>query len=318
MLFEYHDLKARNPYLGLALDESLCLHLARNKLSMPFQGGFRLWSSPYSVILGRTCKVQEVLSYPPLFSSEAHAARRYKYKNTPFLQGALALCRRLSGGGTVLHGPGNLNYTIFLSLNAYPQMYPLKHSYNVLLNILKDALQAQNIACTLAGLSDLALIEKDGTLRKISGNAQFRRRQILVFHGTLITRKEIISKMKKYLSHPPKEPGYRSGRKHKDFMGYLPPSFDFAAFYNYFSKRIRELGGKNESLALLSLEQKRSVYALARRIAQKQYSHPEWILKGHNIRSLSQESDAWELDPASFSSISIKKTTAPESKKVIA
>ena len=302
MLFEHHDLKPRNPYLGLALDESLCLHLARKQLAMPFRGGFRLWSSPYAVVLGRTSKIQEVLAHPPLFSNEVLEAHSYRCQNGLGAQTAPRLCRRLSGGGTVLHGPGNLNYSIFLSLEAYPQMYSLKYSYNVLLNILKDALQAQNIACTAAGLSDLALIEKDGSLRKISGNAQFRRRQVLVFHGTLITRKEIISKMKKYLAHPPEEPEYRLGRKHGDFMGCLPPSFDFAAFYNCFSRRIRELGSKRESLALvsLSLEQRRSVYALAHRIARRQYMHPEWILKGRNIAVLKQEGGAWELDPASF------------------
>ena len=314
MLFEHLDLKPRNPYLGLALDESLCLHLARNDPSMPFQGGFRLWCSPYAIVLGRTCKLQEALSYSsPFFNG----MQNHHDQNCPDQEDAPPLCRRLSGGGTVLHGPGNLNYSIFLSLEAYPKMYFLKHSYTVLLNILKDALQAQNIACTLAGLSDLALIEEDGTLRKISGNAQFRRRQVLVFHGTLITRKEVITKMKKYLSHPPREPGYRLGRKHQDFMGWLPPSFDFAAFYNYFSKRIRGLNAQREELSLipLSSEHKRSVYALARRIAQKQYSHPEWILKGHNIRSLSQGSTAWELDPASFSSMTRTRVGA---KKVLA
>ena len=295
MLFEHLDLKARNPYLGLAIDESLCLHLAHERLHMPFRGGLRLWTNPYAIILGRTSKMQDLRAPPPLFANEKLGFSKsvpssYRYKNTLHPQASPPLCRRLSGGGAVLHGPGNLNYSIFLSLKAYPQMYPLRYSYNSILHILKNALQAQNIACTLAGSSDLAMIEKDGTLRKISGNAQFRRKGVLVFHGTLITRKEIITKMKKYLSHPPEEPEYRLGRKHRDFMASLPPFFDFAAFYNYFSQRVQKLLNvdkeRNPAIISLSPEEKHSVYALSRRLAQKRYLDPKWILEGRSISSL--------------------------------
>ncbi len=278
MLFEHIDLKPRNPYLGLALDEAFCLYLSRNNgtmsnsSSMPFQGGFRLWTSPYSAILGRSCKVDETIRFP----LEASFSRNIFVTNEAGER--VPLCRRLSGGGTVLHGAGILNYSIFLSLKSYPKIFSLKYSYNILLSIVKEALQAQNIACKIAGLSDIVLIEKNGTLRKVSGNAQFRRKGILVFHGSLVIRKEMINMIEDYLSHPPQEPNYRSSRKHTDFLGYLGLSFDFAAFYKFFSKKIGELNNKTEPVTSLSPEQKSLVYNIARRIAIDNYMRPEWIL----------------------------------------
>ncbi len=273
MLFEHHDLKPRNPYLSLALDEALCMYLACKDGTMPFHGGLRLWTNPYAIILGRTCKPQKVI----------HSQSPQSISDISTSSPTLPICRRLSGGGTVLHGPGNLNYSVFLSLEHYPEMYNLKHSYNVLLNMIKDALGAQGIDCIIKGQSDLVLLRQDGSLRKISGNAQFRRYNILVLHGTLITRLEFISQVKKYLAHPPKEPLYRAGRKHEDFIGHLPSSFDFSAFYLYFSKRLIQLT-KGQSLIPLTASQRHFIYRQTHRLVNKQYTKQEWIFEGKTLQ----------------------------------
>src|SRR5262249_36514773 len=63
-----------------------------------------------------------------------------------------------------------------------------------------------------AGISDLAL---GG--RKFSGNAQQRKRGHLLHHGTLLYAFDV-GRIARYLRLPPRQPEYRAGRSHRDFL----------------------------------------------------------------------------------------------------
>ena len=62
------------------------------------------------------------------------------------------------------------------------------------------------------GLSDLVYAGK-----KIMGSSMFRSRHYLLFQGSILfdSKVEIISS---YLEHPSKEPEYRKGKAHQDFL----------------------------------------------------------------------------------------------------
>ena len=265
--FELLDLKPRNPFLSLALDEALCRYVAQ----VGAAGGLRLWSNPTSIILGRTCEARHNLEDPEALL--ALAQRRSVWNAGP------VLCRRASGGGTVLHGPGNLNYSVFVSLNRYPGLYALRDSYQRLLEMVRSALEAQGITATMRGQSDLVILDADGVERKISGNAQFRKHGVLVFHGTLITRSELIESISVNLKHPPKEPDYRAGRTHRSFLGSLPDSFDISVFYNCFSREFQQLLGVDR-LRVLSENDRLAVYRGARNLVKVAYANRDWILNG--------------------------------------
>ena len=66
------------------------------------------------------------------------------------------------------------------------------------------------------GISDLVLGE-----RKFSGNSLRLKRANLLYHGTILYdfRLEWISR---YLAMPPREPDYRKGRPHEEFLTNLP------------------------------------------------------------------------------------------------
>ena len=68
----------------------------------------------------------------------------------------------------------------------------------------------------LQGTSDLTLND-----RKFSGNAQQRKRTHLLHHGTLLYAFETAS-LARYLKPPPRQPAYRGGRAHADFVTNLP------------------------------------------------------------------------------------------------
>jgi hypothetical protein len=65
---------------------------------------------------------------------------------------------------------------------------------------------------TLEGHTDLAL---EG--RKFSGNAQRRKRSVLLFHGTVLHHFDL-TQLARFLRFPSAQPDYRAGRPHLDFV----------------------------------------------------------------------------------------------------
>ncbi|MBI3395500.1 MAG: lipoate--protein ligase family protein [Spirochaetia bacterium] len=279
MVFEFLDLKPRNPFFSLALDQALCEYMGLVK-PRAFKAGIRLWTNPPAVVLGRTDSVTDNVTDDLI----AHARQGAQKPG----RGLPVLCRRVSGGGTVLHGPGNLNFTVFLPLAGFPHLFSVTRSYEVILELIQKALYAQSIDVRREGKSDLVL-SGGATARKISGNAQFRKHGIIVHHGTLITRPELVGSVSKFLRHPPREPDYRGGRTHESFLGSLPDSFDDVAFYQCLSSELRHFAAAGEVTPLPSLERHR-IGTMARKLVKNTYAHPAWIFDARSP----------ELDPAAF------------------
>ena len=65
------------------------------------------------------------------------------------------------------------------------------------------------------GISDLAVED-----RKVGGSCVYRARDLLYCATTLLCD-PALGAIERYLRHPPREPEYRRGRKHRDFLGSL-------------------------------------------------------------------------------------------------
>jgi lipoate-protein ligase A len=122
--------------------------------------------------------------------------------------------RRFSGGGTVILGPGCLNYALALPLVSQPRLADVAASFQLLLGRIVTALAVPRLA--IEGRTDLTL---DG--RKVSGNAQRRGRRALLHHGTLLYDFDP-ALATRYLKEPARRPAYREERGHAAFMGNLP------------------------------------------------------------------------------------------------
>ncbi len=121
--------------------------------------------------------------------------------------------RRCSGGGTVVQGPGCLNYGLALPIGLDPDLESITGANRWIMERQRRALAGLlpgNV--TIEGHTDLAL---DG--RKFSGNAQRRKRSALLFHGTFLHRFEL-PLISRWLAFPSAQPGYRSSRDHLDFV----------------------------------------------------------------------------------------------------
>lgn len=125
--------------------------------------------------------------------------------------------RRPSGGLTVVLGPGCLMWSVVVHQPARPASIEAIHT--AILGPLVTALRAVGAPVALRGSSDLAL-GSDAAARKVSGNALRVRRHGLLYHGTLLDAFDL-DLVGRVLRHPPREPAYRAGRPHGDFLANL-------------------------------------------------------------------------------------------------
>lgn len=262
-MFVLRDSKARNPWLNLAIDEAICQYFGRSE----FPGLVRLWLGAPAICLGRTDDVHK--NTPPELTADA-TARKLLWKNR------VNLMRRASGGGTVLHGPGNWNYSIFLSLEKFPQVYPVKQSYEVFLGMVTRALKSQ-ATVQQAGQSDLVIGMGDAT-KKISGNSQFRKFGICAHHGTLLADPGLIDSIARLLPHPPKEPDYRSRRTHSEFLGSLPVDFSVERFFDSLTEQVATF--VDQPARSLGKVDTKNIFQLAAKLTKKIYTKRSWILEG--------------------------------------
>jgi lipoate-protein ligase A len=189
------DLTLTSPAENLACDEALldsCEAGAADEI-------LRFWEPrEYFVVVGYSNKV----------ATEVNVAA-CEARDVPIL-------RRCSGGGTVLQGPGCLNYALLLRIEASDPLHSISAANRFIMERNRAALESRlQRQVTVEGHTDLAL----GGL-KFSGNSQRRRRRFLLFHGTFLLDLDI-ARLEALLPPPSKQPDYRRHRSHADFLANL-------------------------------------------------------------------------------------------------
>lgn len=128
-------------------------------------------------------------------------------------QQSIPVLRRCTGGGTVLQGPGCLNYSLLLRLDGMHAFRNISTTNDFIMGRHRDALTALLRArVKQQGHTDLAI----GGL-KFSGNAQRRSKNFLLFHGCFLLHLDI-DLVEKALNRPSRQPEYRLNRSHTDFL----------------------------------------------------------------------------------------------------
>ena len=125
------------------------------------------------------------------------------------------IVKRAGGGGTVLLHPG----VVVLSYGAWVRDRFENSRYFSLLNsaLIESLAQMWTLTSDLTqrGISDICLGSK-----KVAGTSLFRSRNYLLYQVSVLVdaRKDEIEK---YLDHPSREPEYRKGKPHADFVAGL-------------------------------------------------------------------------------------------------
>ncbi len=148
MLLIHHT--HHDPYFNIALEEYL-LHNQPREVIM-------LWWSEPSVIIGKHQNALAEVNYPFVMRN-----------NIPVI-------RRLSGGGTVFHAPGNLNFSFIFKGEPGNLVNFRKHTAPVI-----AFLNELGVDATFAGKNDI----RAGNL-KVSGNAEHVYKDRVLHHGTLL------------------------------------------------------------------------------------------------------------------------------------
>lgn len=188
----YLELTFADAAQNLACDEALL------EIFEQSHGGgelLRLWHpDQYFVVLGHGNKWREEVD------ASACAAN------------GIPVLRRCSGGGAVLQGPGCFNYSLILRQDNIAGA-GVRAAFEFVLARHRSCLEPLiGGAVSIRGISDLTLGE-----RKFSGNAQYRKRQYVLVHGTFLLDFDLRS-MEKVLKIPTKQPDYRRQRRHNDFL----------------------------------------------------------------------------------------------------
>jgi lipoate---protein ligase len=192
MEFAWMDTSTSDPREQLGLDQQL-LEQGRAVL--------RVWESDREcVVIGYAGRPDRDVD---LDACERHA--------TPVL-------RRCSGGGAVVLGPGCLNYSLVLPLAWEPRWHDIRYSFNWSMDRMRQALALPQLQ--REGDSDLAIEQ-----RKVSGNAQRRTQRVILHHGTLLYDFDA-ARAEQLLKPPHRQPRYRAGRSHRDFLGNIPLSVE--------------------------------------------------------------------------------------------
>jgi len=149
--------------------------------------------SEVSVVLGRASKMELELHH-----------ERCVADGVPVL-------RRRGGGCAVVLDPGNLVISLALPAPGFGQVDKL---WRGLTGWLLTGLEAAGVPGLYQdGICDLVLAD-----RKVGGAAMYRARG-LVYYSTTLLLSPRVDLMERYLPHPPREPDYRQGRSHSEFVG---------------------------------------------------------------------------------------------------
>jgi lipoate-protein ligase A len=168
------------------------------------------------------------------------------------------LARRSSGGGTVLLGSGCLLFSLVLSYDRSPMLREIQSSYRFILEHIRDAICDRVPDAVAAGTSDLAAAGL-----KFSGNAQQRKRAYVLHHGSLLYNFDV-HQVERYLRLPTRQPDYRRGRPHADFLRNLPLSGA------ELRERLRQTWSAEHELTAWPR-------ALVERLASEKYHRAEWL-----------------------------------------
>lgn len=154
---QYFQNNSTDPYYNLAFEEFVFTHYKDDDILL-------VWVNDTAVVCGQ---------YQNIFAEV----------NVPLaLEQGVALLRRESGGGTVFHDPGNLNYTMIRTTEAGAVGYApfLEPMVEALCNLALPASTNRICDITLAGL-------------KISGSAQRIVKNRVLHHGTLLYNSDLAS-----------------------------------------------------------------------------------------------------------------------------
>jgi len=220
-----------DPYYNLALEELLMRRIEQDSVVL------HLWQSDDAVIIGKN-------------------QNPWVETNPEFLEkNGVAFARRFSGGGTVFHDLGNLNFCICLDRKHYDICRQM--------NFILHAVRSFGIEAEFNGRNDLT---SKGC--KFSGSAFALKKNAALHHGTLLIDSDI-KKLKSFLV-PSKAKieakGISSVRSGVINLSVLSDKINVVSLSNALIKAFKaEYGGKSKGLNAKDIADETQIYSLVKK-----------------------------------------------------
>jgi lipoate-protein ligase A len=233
------DLTFGTPAEDLACDEALFASLRGTD-----EGLLRFWEPAQLFV---------VLGYSRKWQSDINLDYCLKER--------IPILRRISGGGTVLQGPGCLNFSLLLKTDGAHPLSTIAKANEYILKRHQRAIEAATgRKILIRGTSDLTIGEM-----KFSGNSQRREKDRILFQGSFLVAADFQT-IEKTLKVPDRQPSYRRGRPHSEFLINLEVD----------ARRIKQaIADEWKATSPLKKVPAEKILALAR----TKYSSDEWNLK---------------------------------------
>lgn len=122
----------------------------------------------------------------------------------------ISVMKRNSGGETVLLSPETLVISAVFNTNDFQN--PSQYFKKINTSIIKVLMTQVPVLLEQRGISDISCGDK-----KILGSSIYRHRSRVLYHAVLNVALPA-SLIERYIAHPAKEPDYRKGRSHADFV----------------------------------------------------------------------------------------------------
>ena len=148
---------SNNPYFNLALEEYFL------KIKDLKEDILILWQNEPVIVVGKNQNTYEELNIEYVNSNK------------------IKVVRRLSGGGSVYHDLGNMNFTIIESNSNIH-----KNDFSFFALPVISCLSKLGVKATFSGRNDILIEDK-----KFSGNAQYFYKDKLLHHGTLLFKSDL-------------------------------------------------------------------------------------------------------------------------------
>ncbi len=227
-------------------DPHFCLAAEEYLLKNRREEIFMVWQSKDAVVVGKHQNALAEIDY------------RYVRENK------ISLARRISGGGTVFHDLGNVNFSIIKNFNR-----PDEINFRHFTEPVAKALSSMGIQTGSTGRNDLTINGK-----KISGNAEHIHKNRVLHHGTLLFSSDLSRLGKAITAHPGKYVGksVHSNRSQvTNIATFLPRPSDVRQFMadlaDYFL-----YNNPGNSMGELSNKEKEEIEVLK----QQKYETTEW------------------------------------------
>ena len=221
----------------LALDEALLVSAESGERGE----ALRVWEMPsHVVVAGRSTRVHQEIAVE-------YCEER-----------GIEILRRCSGGASVVAGPGCLMYSVVLRLDARGDLRKVDVAHHYVMSRILQALRFQLADAEFKGTCDLTWQN-----RKCSGNSLRVTREHLLYHGTLLYDFDL-PLIGRCLKLAPRQPEYRMGRDHREFVTNVP--VDASRFAEDLSL-VFEVDQQDDAA---------SAMALATKLRSERYDDPSW------------------------------------------